>query len=254
MLKPYLCLSVTILVLSVNCAWAAPFADQVTTPVGETLAVQQQSQRRADDWQAQREVLIAQLTALEQQQQQLQNKKAALVQRVDAERNAVEQLTRTIEESKRLTDEMVPFLSETQQLLTNHVAQDLPFLQHERDTRLKHLSAALADPDLAIGEKFRRLMETLRIESEYGRDIDVVQQSLPINGRDLLMNQLRIGRLALFAQSLDGEQSVIYSMADQSWRPIERDYNRELGRAIEMGLKHRPIDLLTLPIGRVVSQ
>lgn len=254
MLKQYVRLSVTILVLSVNCAWAAPFADQVTVPVGETLAVQQQSQQRADAWQAQRLTLVAQLTTLQQQQQQLQNKKTVLTQRVDAQRQAIEQLTRTINESKRLTDEMLPFLSETWQLLTQQIGHDLPFLQYERQTRLDHLNTALADPQLAVGEKFRRLMETLRVESEYGRDIEVVQQSLLIEGRDLLMNQLRIGRLALFAQSLDGEQSVIYDMATQSWQPIDRQYNRELGRAIEMGLKHRPIDLLTLPIGKVVSR
>lgn len=254
MLKQYVRLSVTILVLSVNCAWAAPFADQVTVPVGETLAVQQQSQQRADAWQAQRLTLVAQLTTLQQQQQQLQNKKTVLTQRVDAQRQAIEQLTRTINESKRLTDEMLPFLSETWQLMTQQIGHDLPFLQYERQTRLDHLNTALADPQLAVGEKFRRLMETLRVESEYGRDIEVVQQSLLIEGRDLLMNQLRIGRLALFAQSLDGEQSVIYDMATQSWQPIDRQYNRELGRAIEMGLKHRPIDLLTLPIGKVVSR
>jgi len=84
--------------------------------------------------------------------------------------------------------------------------------------------------------------------------IEVLQQTLLIDGRDLLMNQLRIGRLALFAQSLNGEQSVIYDMASQSWQNLDRQYNRELGRAIEMGLKHRPIDLLTLPIGKVVSR
>ena len=254
MLKQFVRLSVTILVLSVNCAWAASFADQVTAPVSETLVVQQQSQQDADAWQAQRQALVTQLTALQQQQQQLQNKKTALVQRVDTQRQAVVELTRTIEESKRLTDEMVPFLGETAELLTQHVVHDLPFLQSERQARLGHLTTDLSDPQLAVGEKFRRLMEALRVESEYGRDIEVLQQTLLIDGRDLLMNQLRIGRLALFAQSLNGEQSVIYDMASQSWQNLDRQYNRELGRAIEMGLKHRPIDLLTLPIGKVVSR
>ena len=254
MLKRSMCLSVTILAITVNCGWAATFAKQVTQPVADTLAVQQHSQRQADGWQAQRLALVAELTALQQQHQQLELKKTEQTLRIDSEQKAIEQLTRTIEESKRLTGEMTPFLAETFALITQQVEQDLPFLSQERQLRLDHLSEGLADPQLAVGEKFRRVMEVVRVETEYGVDIEVAQQSLVIDGRDLLMNQLRIGRLALFAQSLDGEKSVIYDMALQSWQPLDSQYNRELGRAIEMGQKHRPIDLLTLPLGKVVSR
>lgn len=254
MLKRSMRLSVTILAVTVNCGWAATFAEQVTVPVADTLAVQQHSQRQADDWEAQRLSLVAELAALQQQQQQLELKKTEQTLRVDSERKAIAQLTRTIEESKRLTGEMTPFLTETFDLIAQQVDQDLPFLPQERQLRLRHLSEGLADQQLAVGEKFRRVMEVLRVETEYGLDIEVAQQSLVIDGRDLLMNQLRIGRLALFAQSLDGENSVIYDMALQSWQPLDSQYNRELGRAIEMGKKHRPIDLLTLPLGKVVSR
>lgn len=254
MLKQYLRLSVTIVVLSVNCSWASPFADDVSATVSETLTVQQHSQRQADEWQSQRLALVAELTTLQNQQQQLESKKAEQTARIDAQQKSIEQLRRTIAESKRLTDEMVPFLGETSDLITQQVAQDLPFLQQERQLRLRHLNEALSDPTLAIGEKFRRTMEVLRVETEYGVDIEVVQQSLVVDGRELLMNQLRIGRLALFAQSLDGDKSVIYDMALQSWQTLESQYNNELARAIEMGQKHRPIDLLTLPLGKVVSR
>lgn len=254
MLKRYVRLSVTILVLSVNCGWASPFAEQVTVPVSETLKVQQQSQRQADDWQSQRLTLVAELTTLQGQQRQLESKIAEQSLHVDAEQRSIEQLRRTIAESKRLTDEMTPFLTETYDLIAQQVEQDLPFLEQERQLRLLHLNEALDDPQLAVGEKFRRTMEVVRVETEYGLDIEVVQQSLVVDGRDLLMNQLRIGRLALFAQSLDGDKSVIYDMALQRWQPLESQYNKELGRAIEMGQKHRPIDLLTLPLGKVVSR
>lgn len=254
MLKQSLLISVTILAITVNCGWAATFAENVTGPVEDTLVVQQHSQRQADEWEAQRLVLVAELTALQQQQQQLEIKKTAQTLRVNSEQQAVEQLMRTIEESKRLAGEMTPFLTETYDLMAQQVEQDLPFLPQERQLRLSHLSEGLNDPQLAVGEKFRRVMEVLRVETEYGLDIEVAQQSLTINGRDLLMNQLRIGRLALFAQSLNGDKSVIYDKALQSWQPLDAQYNRELGRAIEMAQKHRPIDLLTLPLGKVVSR
>jgi len=130
---------------------------------------------------------------LQQQHQQLELKKTEQTLRIDSEQKTIEQLTRTIEESKRLTGEMTPFLAETFALITQQVEQDLPFLSQERQLRLDHLSEGLADPQLAVGEKFRRVMEVLRVETEYGVDIEVAQQSLVIDGRDLLMNQLRIG-------------------------------------------------------------
>lgn len=253
-MKRSIYLSVTILVITVNCVWAATFAEQVTPPVEKTLGVQQHSQRQADDWQNQRLNLVAELVALQQQQQQLELQKAQQILRVDSELQAIAQLNRAIEESERLAGEMTPFLNETFELIALQVEQDLPFLPQERELRLRHLRDGLADPQLTVGEKFRRVMEVLRIETEYGVDIEVTQQSLLIDGRDLLMNQLRIGRLALFAQSLDGKKSVIYDRALQSWQPLDAEYNRELARAIEMGHKHRPIDLLTLPLGRLVSQ
>ncbi|OQY23735.1 MAG: hypothetical protein B6I37_04900 [Desulfobacteraceae bacterium 4572_35.2] len=130
---------------------------------------------------------------MQQQHQQLELKKTEQTLRIDSEQKTIEQLTRTIEESKRLTGEMTPFLAETFALITQQVEQDLPFLSQERQLRLDHLSEGLADPQLAVGEKFRRVMEVLRVETEYGVDIEVAQQSLVIDGRDLLMNQLRIG-------------------------------------------------------------
>ena len=253
-MKLYLLLCVVILVFGEGSALAAPFVDQVTQPVTQTLRIQQQSQREANAWDVQRRKLMVELEGLQRQQQQLTHEKSDLSRQVDNSELAIAQLQRAIVESKRLTGELTPFLLETLQRLEQQVAADLPFLQQERQLRLKRLNVALQDSQLAIGEKFRRVMEALRVETEYGRSVEVVQRSLTIDGRDVLMNQLRLGRLALFGQSLDGQRSVIYDMAAQHWQPLDKQYNSEIGRALEMGSKHRPIDLLTLPLGKVVSR
>lgn len=253
-MKLYVLLSVLILVLGVNSGLAAPFSDQVKQPVTQTLEIQQQSQREADVWDAQRRKLMAELEGLQQQQQQLTDEKSDLNRQVDNSEVAIVQLQRAIGESKRLTDEMSPFLVETLHQLEQQVAADLPFLQQERQLRLQRLNVALLDPQLAVGEKFRRLMEALQVETEYGRNVEVMQRSLPIDGRQVLMNQLRLGRLALFGQSLDGQHSVIYDRTGQRWHSLDKQYNSEIARALEMGSKHRPIDLLTLPLGKVVSR
>ncbi|OQY19065.1 MAG: hypothetical protein B6I36_05280 [Desulfobacteraceae bacterium 4572_35.1] len=236
---------------TVTYAWCTDFSTKVQQPLHQTLQVQQQSQKQADKWDVQRRKMVAELESLQQQQQQLTTKKNRLEDKNNTYRKNIVELKRAIDESKRLTAEMKPFLDQTLELLQSQVEQDIPFLKQERQQRLQHLKVALADEKLSMGEKFRRLMEALRVEIEYGRNIEVIQHTIAIDGRDILMNQLRLGRLALFAQSLDGKHSLIYEMATQSWQSVASKYNHEIGLAMEMGLKHRPVDLLTLPIGRV---
>jgi chromosome segregation ATPase len=237
---------------AVNCSWAESFAGAVQEPVAQTFQLQQQAQAQADAWEAQRVKMVAEVERLQHQQQQLQAEKMLLTRQVDASRADIAELQRAIAESQHLTAQMQPLLQDTVQQLEKQVDHDLPFLAQERQARLQNLNVALADEKLSLGEKFRRVMEALQVEIEYGSNVDVTQRTLQLNGREVLMNQVRIGRLAMFAQSLDGQRSVIYDLASQRWQAVASTYNREIGRAVEMGLKNRPVDLLTLPIGRVV--
>lgn len=253
-MKLYLLLSAAALGLFSSSGWAAPFAGKIQEPVAQTLEIQQQSQQQADAWDAQRRTLVAELERLQQQQQQLLNEQARLQQQLEREQQEVVQLQRAIRESQRLGEEMAPFLVETQQLLHQQLSDDLPFLQAERQLRLQRLEAGGGEGPLSTGERFRRTFEALQIESEYGRSTEVTQGLVTIAGQEALMNQLRIGRLALFVQALDGQFSAIYDRASQSWQPLAKKYNNELRKAVEMAGKQRPIDLLSLPIGKLVVQ
>jgi len=253
-LKLYSLLNSACLLFCATSVFAQPFSEQVTTPVEQTLELRQQSQREADVWHAERLKLSAELERLELQQQQLSRQRSDLQHQVDERTLRIAALQRAIAESKRLTDEMLPFLQQSVEQLRQQVAADLPFLSHERQQRLQRLQQVLDDGSVAIGEKFRRTMEALRVETEYGRSVEVIQATLTVDGRSALMNQLRVGRLALFAQSLDGQRSAIYDPVSELWQPLDGNVNSELQRAIDMGSKHRPVDLLSLPLGKVVAQ
>jgi len=253
-LKFYLLISVLTFFGACTICGAENFAREVQQPLAQTLSVQQQAQRNADAWEQQRVKLVAELERLTLQQQQLDAEKEQLTQKINSCDATIAELQRAIAQSQILTAQMEPFLQETLKLLTQQVDNDLPFLTTERQQRLQQLNASLVDDNLALGEKFRRLLEAVRVEVDYGRNVEVSQITIVKDGREVLLNQLRLGRLALFAQSLDGQSSMIYSMAAQAWVPIDSEYNSGIAQAIEMGLKRRPVDLLTLPIGKVVVQ
>ena len=240
--------------LVVNCAFAAPFAAEVQQPLHKALAVQRQSQRQADKWEEKKQRLLAELEQLEQQQTTLEQECGELQQQVAQRRNAIAEQQRAVDEAQRLTSQMEPFLRRTLQLLQQQVDGDLPFLRQERAARLRQLQSSLADDTLSISEKFRRLFEALRIEAEYGSSVEVKRDFVTVAGHKVLMNRLRVGRLALFAQTLDKQHSYIYDLATDGWKALDAADNGAISRAIAMGEKRRPVSLVTLPLGKVVAQ
>jgi len=253
-LNLYRLLNSTALLLCTAAAWAQPFPEQVTTPVSQTLEVRQQAQKQDDAWQAQREKMVNQLEQFNRQKAQLEQQCTQLDHQVEQRQQRIGALQQDLVESARLTDEMVPFLAQVVEQLGQQVEKDLPFLVEERRQRLGRLNASLDEGELSIGEKFRRVFEALQVESAYGRRFDVVQKNIRVNGTSTLMNELQVGRLALFAQSLDGQRSAVYDPASGEWLGLDERVNGDLRKAVEMAGKHRPVDLLTLPLGKVVAQ
>lgn len=242
------------LLLCAATVWAQPFAEQVTVPVTETLEVRQQAQQQADAWHEEREALQRELDRLSTEAAQLETQCRQFEDQIEHRQQRVASLQRDLAESGRLTEEMVPFLTAVVQQLTEQVNGDLPFLTLERQQRLSRLEETLEDDDLSIGEKFRRILEAVQVETAYGRRFDVVQKNITLAAQTTLMNQLQLGRLALFAQSLDGQRSAVYDPVSGQWQPLDDTFNGDLRKAIEMAGKHRPVDLLSLPIGKVVTQ
>jgi hypothetical protein len=114
-----------------------------------------------------------------------------------------------------------------------------------------HLDSLLADPGVTVNEKFRKTVETLMVEAEYGRTIEVYQDTITVAGQPLLATIFRLGRIGLFYQTLDHRRSGMYDVAAKAWNPLPDAYNAVLGTAVDIGAKRQPVELLTLPLGRM---
>ena len=95
-------------------------------------------------------------------------------------------------------------------------------------------------------------MEALFIETEYGNTVEVYQQRIMVEGKSILVDIFRLGRISLFFQTLDQTQSGYFNQAQSVWKTLPAEYNREINAAIEIGTKRRSADLLNLPVGRIV--
>jgi hypothetical protein len=131
--------------------------------------------------------------------------------------------------------------------LEQFVALDAPFLLDERRARIDDLKTLLHDPDITLAEKYRRVMEAYQVETDYGRTMEQYRGKLQAQGSDRQVDFLRIGRVALFYQSLDGRRAGIWDVASRSWKPLASEHHGALETAFRMARRQAAPDLLILP-------
>lgn len=142
-------------------------------------------------------------------------------------------------EVKPLMDRMIDGLEQFIEL-------DMPFSLDERRERVSNLRIIMEDSTVDDPERYRRIIEAYQIENDYGRDVVSTTAKLP--GQDITVNLLRIGRVALVYQTLDGKQSAFWNQRDKKWELLSEEFNRSVKQGIRIALKRTSPNLITLPI------
>jgi hypothetical protein len=228
-----------------------------TTPAGLAktvdgiVEIRQQTQSAKNEWATERAELRGRYRGACANVDYLASRKALLEQRVAALEERIAELRRRLEESGRLEVSLQDTLSAVLQRLERSVARDLPFLPDEREARLTSLRGELVRPDVDPAEKLRRLLEALQIEAQYGGTVEVYQDRIDVAGDSLFVDVLRLGRLSVFWRTPDGKRAGEYDRARGEWTDLARKHHRSIGQAMEMATRMRPVELITLPIGRI---
>lgn len=233
---------------------AGDVATQVKKPVSKSIDIRKQTQKKEDAWASERAALMAEYQSLEAENDRLTAAREELKKRVMAQRTLVNGLERRHREIQRITKELIPFMEEVYQRLVRFIEEDTPFLDSERQNRLATLRRVFDDAGVTKGEKYRKLMEALFVETEYGNTVEVYQKKIDFEGSRILVDVFRLGRISLFFQSLDGETIGYFDPADKIWKRLPEKFTHAMAEAIEMGSKRRPVDLVDLPLGKVVAR
>jgi Protein of unknown function (DUF3450). len=155
-----------------------------------------------------------------------------------------DQLSRA-EETQR---NIVPLMLRMIDVLEKFIALDMPFVMEERRGRLQTIKEMMDRPDVTLPDKYRRIMEAYQIEVEYGRTIDTMSGMITLDGKNNTVNLLRIGRIALLYQTLDGKNSGYWSKKDQTWKNLDHDYNPSIRRGILIARKQSTPDFFKIPL------
>jgi hypothetical protein len=159
--------------------------------------------------------------------------------------NSIKRQLDNVEETQR---SIVPLMIKMIDTLDTFVKLDLPFLTQERQQRVAGLKEIMDRPDVTLPEKYRRIMEAYQIEMEYGRTIEAYTDTVNMGGQEYTVDVLRVGRLLISFQTLDGKLSGVWNKETKNWDKLSSEYDRSIKQGIQIAKKQSPPELIKLPV------
>lgn len=157
---------------------------------------------------------------------------------------SIEQQLLDIETTNR---EVQPLMQKMVDTLQEFVALDVPFLLEERTDRVASLQTLMTQADVAISEKYRRIIEAYQIELEYGRTLEAYEGLIGEGADARTVDFVRLGRIALMYQTLDGSETGYWNADEKKWT-VDNSYAHAVSEARRVAKKDGAPDLLTVPV------
>jgi Protein of unknown function (DUF3450) len=223
--------------------------DQLKKTELESIDAGVKSQKKIDTIDTQRRGLSETYRVTIKQHEDLKKYNRQLRELIRSQEEEAQSLKSQINRISNLERNVVPLMTDMLDTLENFVALDMPFLIEERRKRVMNLRALMSNANVTNSEKYRRILEAYQIENDYGRAIEAYEGSItdPAAGEQTV-TFLKVGRVALLYQTLDGEKSYRWGAVDKSWQPLESDYNVQLNNGIKMAREQMPPNLLLVPV------
>jgi DNA repair exonuclease SbcCD ATPase subunit len=217
----------------------------VRTHANETSAA---SQDRINQVADQTDDLLRQYREELQQIEALRVYNAQLEKLLASQEEEAGSLREQIENVTVIGREVTPLMLRMVDSLEEFVALDVPFLLEERRERVAKLKALMDRADVTNAEKYRRILEAYQIENDFGRTIEAYRGSLEAAGATRTVDYLRVGRVALLYQTLDGNEIGTWNEAGGNWQTLDGNYRAAIRQGLRIARKQAAPDLLRLPV------
>jgi hypothetical protein len=244
----------TVIFISPSVATSSRVTQKIEKPVSRAIDIRRKAQQKEEQWRVEQQQKVSLFERLKQEQETLKEQQQRLIKETDALNNSITEKKEQLQRIEQIAAQINPFLAEVVGRLDKFQQRDLPFLQHERQQRIIHLQEIVAAPDIAMNEKLRKVLEALMVEADYGRTLELTRETIQLAERETLVDVFRLGRIALYFRTLDGRESGFFNVAEQRWQPLSASFHLAIGKAMDIGAKKRPVEIVTLPLGRLQIQ
>jgi len=237
---------------------AAPPAAAPPTPPSQFLAAAVDEQARADkeavssqervsELDDETQKLLAQYRTALGEKDSIEAYSEQLKVQVQSQVEDIQSIERQLGEVETTAREVVPLTQKMLDTLASFVELDVPFLIEERRNRVKSLKDIMDRADVTLSEKYRRVVEAYQIEMEYGRTLEAYDGHLGEGEGARTVQFLRVGRVALVYQTLDGSETGYWDSDSKSW-VVNDDYRRAFEHGIGIAKKLTAPDLIRVPV------
>ncbi len=241
------------LFLSINALTATTYAqdNQLSAVVNAGEQINQsaaKSQQRVDGFSEQVLTKLQKFKTVNKEIDGLQVYNQQMQKQIDSQLGELSQLGKSMEQVSIIERQISPLMARMISTLAEFVNLDVPFLPQERSHRLASLQTMMARADIAVSEKFRRVLEAYQIEVDYGRTIEAYSGLLTVDGSERDVDFLRIGRVSFIYQTRDGSKLGLWDSRSKSWQELPQSYRLAINKGLRIARKQLAPDLIMVPL------
>ncbi|MEE3278602.1 MAG: DUF3450 domain-containing protein [Pseudomonadota bacterium] len=172
-----------------------------------------------------------------------------LERQIAVQEREMAELAASIDRVTEVERQVMPLMLRMIEGIDQFVNLDIPFRIDERRERIERLRTIMDRADVAVSEKFSQVLGAYQIENEYGRTIEAYSDTISLDGSDIIVDLLKVGRVALVWQSKDREITGWWNSRSNRYEEIdESDYSTSVSRGIKMARKQLTAGLFAVPV------
>ena len=174
---------------------------------------------------------------------------ARLERQIANQERRIADIDQSISDAAVIQRQIPPLVTRMLDGLDQFIDLDMPFDLVRRKGNAEAVRSNLDRADVTAAEAFRQVLELYSIELQYGRGIESYSGTISVDGADREVDMLRIGRVALIAQTTDGADTRAWNNAVRTWEELSSaDYSAAVRKAVRIAKKQATIELLNMPI------
>lgn len=249
-LKPLVLAFVCLLGVSLGPSSAAKDSPLAVKQTSErTVSTDVQTQKAVDEWAAEEKQLLEKIDRNERAlKRSAWERKKTKEYLATLEKKMIE-LKEQAAEMEKINAELLPILDSGLERLTTFVQGDLPFDKAGRIENIENAAHILNDYDMGLLAKTRTLFDAVARETDFGYSVDIRETEIEIEGRPIRVNLLKVGRMGLYALTMDGDNAYVWNGRQNQYLPVDSGV-KAIDEAVQIVERIRIVELTKLPMGK----
>lgn len=227
----------------------------IASPVNEAVALSvkgqktaQKSQKKVEQLHDNTQQMLAEYRELTARIKGLKSHNNQLSSKVEKQTGDIDKLKSELEQIDISRGEITPMLPRLLAALQQLLERDLPFQQSKRFGQLTDLTTRLGDVGMPLNRQLDLILKAYKTEFLYGNELISWKAHLDKDANSQTVAFLRLGRIGLYYQTLDGSKSAWWDDNNKRWNTLGDNHNRLLSKAIkQISAKSTP-SFITLPL------